>query len=344
MTTGRHSVTVGGNPMPKNRAFLRIAVLISGLLVSFLPAALRAESVFVTIGSGDLTGVYFPVGLTLSKRINAKRSVYGIRASAESTKGSVFNLNAVAAGHLEFGLAQSDIQHQAVSGTGAWATKGPLKDLRAVFSLHSESVCLVAAADSGIRSRADLKGKKVNLGNPGSGQHQNAVDALRAAGLDPKRDIIPETVPAADAPILLQDRRIDAFFCTVGHPSKTLRNAVSGGLKVRFIPIVGPGIDALLLRRPYYRKMTVPIRRFYPGAEGPDTVDTFGVIATLCTASEVSDFVVYAVTREVFDSLETFKREHPALTDLTRSGMLEGLSAPLHPGAMRYYRETGLMR
>ena len=321
-----------------------IACLVAGLILPTGSAELQAETIFVTIGSGDFTGVYFPAGLTIAKMLNKKRNLYGIRAAVESTPGSVFNLNAIMAGYLEFGLVQADKQYQAVNGLAEWAKNGPQKELRAVFSLHHESVTLVAAEDAGISTIADLRGKRVNLGNPGSGQHRNAIDALKAVGLDPKRDIFPQEVKAFKAPALLIDNRIDAFFCTVGHPSETIQLASSGQRKVRIIPISGPGIDKLVADNQFYIKTTIPVQRLYPNLEDSMDVITFGVIATLCTASRLPANLVYTVTKEVFENLDGFRRQHPALVDLTKEGMLEGLSAPLHPGALKYYKEAGLMK
>jgi TRAP transporter TAXI family solute receptor len=320
-----------------------IVCFVTGLIFNAAPAELQAETVFITIGSGDFSGVYFPVGLTIAKMINNKRNVYGIRATVESTRGSVFNLNAIMAAYLEFGLAQSDIQYQAVMGLGEWVKKGPQNELRAVFSIHPESLCLVAAVDAGIKTMADLKGKRINLGNPGSGQYLNSIDALQAAGLNPKSDIYAEKAKAFEAPVLLQDRRIDAFFCTVGHPSETLQNATSGERKVRFIPITGPGVDQMVADHNYYTQTTVPVPQFYPGAENPEDVKTFGVIATLCTSTKMPDPVVYAITKEVFDNFAQFKRQHPAFRDLTKEDMLKGLTALLHRGAIKYFKEAGLL-
>jgi TRAP transporter TAXI family solute receptor len=330
--------------MKKKMIISVIFCFINGLMFNAAPAMLQAETSFVTIGSGDFTGVYFPTGLTIAKMINKKRSHSGIRATVESTRGSVFNLNAIMAGYLEFGLAQSDIQYQAVKGLAEWAKKGPQKELRAVFSIHHESVCLVAAVDADINTLTDLKGKKVNLGNPGSGQYQNAIDALQTAGINPKNDIDAERVKAAEAPILLQENRIDAFFCTVGHPSETLQNATTGDRKVRFIPITGPAIDQMVADKNFYTKTRIPVAQFYPDAQDAVDVKTFGVMATLCTSSNISDHVVYTITKEVFDNFVEFKRQHPALGDLTKEDMLKGLTAPVHPGATKYFKEVGLMQ
>jgi hypothetical protein len=330
--------------MKKKMNIAVIVCFVTGLMFNAAPAMLQAEIAFVTIGSGDFSGVYFPTGLTIAKMINTSHSQLGIRATVKSTRGSVFNLNAIMAGYLEFGLAQSDIQYEAVKGLTAWAKKGPQRELRAVFSIHHESVCLVAAVDADINAITDLKGKKVNIGNPDAGHYQNAIDALRAVGLRPRQDIDAEKAEASEAPILLQEKRIDAFFFTVGHPSEILQNATSAERKVRFIPIAGSDIDQLVAEQNYYVETTVPVAKFYPGAQNSGDVKTFGVIATLCTSSTIPDHVVYTITKEVFDNFTEFQRQHPALEILTKEGMLKGLTAPLHPGAEKYFKEVGLMQ
>lgn len=315
------------------------------LLFSYAnPSDLQSGEVFITIGSGDVSGVYFPAGLAIARILNKERRNHGIRATVEATAASVFNLNAIIAGYLEFGLAQADKQYQAVHGLAEWKDKGPQQDLMAVFSVHHESVTLVAAVDAGINSLGDLKGKRVNLGNPGSGQHQNAIDILQAVGIDPKRSIYPQEVEASDATTLLMDNLIDAFFCTVGHPSQTVQTASSGKRKIQIIPISGPAIDKLVSDNQFYTKTTISVRKFYPGVVGPADVDTFGVIGTLNTSSKVAADVVYRVTKEVFENFHTFRSSHPALRDLTKRGMLKGLHAPFHSGALQYFRESGLIK
>ncbi|MBU1170045.1 MAG: TAXI family TRAP transporter solute-binding subunit [Proteobacteria bacterium] len=294
---------------------------------------------FVTIGTGGITGVYYPTGGAIAKIVNKKRDEYGLRCTVESTGGSVFNVNAVLSGDLEFGVVQSDRQFQAINGQKEWQDAGPQTNLRAVFSLHPEAVTLLAAVDSGIKTFEDLKGKKVNIGNPGSGQRENSIDALEASGMDYTKDIIAESVKAAEAPGLLQDNRLDAFFYTVGHPSGAFKEATSGRRKTLFIAI--PHTDELIKKFPYYAKAFIPVSQ-YPGAENTEDTLTFGVKATLVTSAAVPDSVVYAITKEVFENIDEFKGLHPAFQDLTREGMLEGLSAPIHPGAMKYYKEVGL--
>jgi TRAP transporter TAXI family solute receptor len=312
------------------------------LFAGLAPPTVQAKTTFVTIGTGGITGVYYPTGGAIAKMVNQKRKEYGIRATVESTGGSVFNVNAIMSGDLEFGVVQSDRQFQAMKGMAEWADKGPQEELRAVFSIHPESVTLVASVDSGIEKVGDLKGKRVNIGNPGSGQLQNSIDALSAVGLNPDTDIEAERVKAAEAPGLLQDGRIDAFFYTVGHPSGAIKEATAGATKVRLVHIDAPGIQELIAEKPYYAVSKIPAGA-YPGAvNGDEDVTTFGVKATFVTSAKVPDEVVYAITKEVFDNFEDFKKLHPAYQVLTKEGMLDGLSAPIHDGAMKYYKEAGL--
>ncbi len=309
--------------------------------IGIAPSRVDAKTRFVTIGTGGITGVYYPTGGAISKMINDQRKTYNIRCTVESTAGSVFNVNAVMGGDLDFGIVQSDRQYQAINGKAEWKAAGPQKDLRAVFSIHPEAVTLVAAQDAGIKTINDLRSKRVNIGNPGSGQRQNAIDALSAVGIDYQKDLHAEQVKASEAAGLLQDGRIDAFFYTVGHPSGSIKEATAGNRKVRIIPITDT--KALLDRFPYYTQATIPIK-FYPGTDNQEDIPTFGVKATLITSSRVPDEMVYAVTKEVFENLDEFKKLHPAYEVLTSQGMLQGLSAPIHPGAMKYYKGAGLLK
>jgi len=329
----------------KKALIFGLAIVIGiALCVVFAPSPVQAGTKFVTIGTGGITGVYYPTGGAIAKIVNKKRKEYGIRATVESTGGSVFNVNAIMSGDLEFGVVQSDRQYQAINGLAEWEGN-PQKDLRAVFSIHPESVTLVASVDSGIKTIKDLKGKRVNIGNPGSGQLQNSIDALTAVGINYETDITAEGVKAAEAPGLLQDGRLDAFFYTVGHPSGAIKEATAGATKVLIVPITGEGIDKLIQEKPYYAKSVIPVKKNYPGAANTeDTVESFGVKATFVTSAKVPDEIVYAVTKEVFENFDEFKKLHPAYDVLTKEGMLQGLSAPIHPGAMKYYKEAGLMK
>ena len=324
----------------KKALLLTVAIVFGlALMMGGAPADVQAKPTFVTIGTGGITGVYYPTGGAIAKMVNAKRKEYGIRATVESTGGSAFNINAVMAGDLEFGVAQSDRQYQAYNGTEEWAGK-PQKDLRAVFSIHAETVDLIVSVDSGINTIQDLKGKRVNIGNFGSGFRQNAIDALEANGLNYETDFIAENIAAPEAPGLIQDGRLDAAFYTVGHPSGYYKEATAGKTKVKFIPI--PNADKIVAKYPYYAKAKTLMANYPGAANTEDAVETFGVKATFVTSANVPDEVVYAITKEVFDNFDQFVKLHPAYAGLTKEDMLTGLSAPIHPGAMKYYKEAGL--
>ncbi|MDM8552393.1 TAXI family TRAP transporter solute-binding subunit [Desulfobacterales bacterium HSG2] len=293
------------------------------------------------IGTGDIDGVYYPMGGAIASVVNSSYNVHGNRCVVESTLGSVFNVNAVLNNDLEFGIAQSDTQYDAVHGLAEWDTAGPRHDLRALFSLHPESVILIAADDANINSIKDLSGKKVNIGHTGSGYHQNAVDALEAFGIDYETDLTATEEELTEAFKLIQDGDIDAFFYTVGHPSSVIAAVLADRRNVHIVPISGPEIDDLIQTKPYYSKTVIPIN-LYPGATNTTDVETFGLKATFVTSARVSEETVYEITKEVFENFDTLISMVPAAQGLTAENMLEGSSAPVHNGAMKYYQEAGL--
>lgn len=298
------------------------------------------ETRFVTIGTGGVTGLYYPTGGAISRMLNKKFKEFRIKATVESTSGSVFNINAVLQGDMEFGIAQSDRQYQAYHGHAEWSESGPQQDLRAVFSIHAEPITLVVSESSGIQQIDDLRGRRINLGNPGSGQLQNSKDVLTAAGLS-EQDVMAEYVKAVEAPGLLQDERLDGFFYTVGHPNGNIKEATSGRIRVYIVPIQGNGIDEMVSEYPYYARALIP-HAFYPRALNREDIETIGVKATFVTSKNVDVELVYALAKVVFENLDDFKSLHPAYEYLTRQNMLEGLTAPVHRGALRYYAEVGL--
>ena len=317
-------------------ALAAIALAVTGIT----PVTATAATKYLTIGTGGVTGVYYPTGGAIARIVNKKKDEYGMRLTVESTGGSVFNINAIMEGDLEFGVVQSDRQYQAFNGSpdSEWDGK-PQKNLRALFSVHPESITLCAAVDAGINSVMDLKGKRVNIGNPGSGQRQNSIDALTALGIDYEKDIQAESLKAAEAPGMLQDGRLDAFFYTVGHPSGAFKEATSGTRKVQFIEVKLPA--SFYEKFSYYAPSVVPVMGTYPGAANKSDVASFGVKATFVTSSKVEDKYVYGLVKEIFENFDDFKKLHPAYAVLTKENMLQGLSAPLHPGALKYYKEMG---
>lgn len=299
----------------------------------------KKQTEFVSIGTGSATGVYYPAGSAIAEIVNKNTATHGINASATNTKGSVANINQLLSGALQFGIAQSDAQFNAVKGLSQWEGK-PQEKLRFVFSLHPEAVTLVAADDAGINSLADLKGKRVNLGEPGSGTRGNAEAVFKTAGIALDELGKAESLSAKESPRFIQDNRIDAFFYTVGHPAGAIEEATSGTRALKFISITG--MDDLLKQYPYFRETTIDVSA-YPRAKG-ENAKTFGFITTLVTSSDVSEDVVYNLVKAVFENLDTYKSKHPALKNLDPANMIKGGTAPMHPGAERYFKEAGLIK
>jgi TRAP transporter TAXI family solute receptor len=293
----------------------------------------------LTIGTGAIGGNYNITGQAIAKIVNKNQEVHGFRLQDKYSSGSVSNINAIVAGDIEFGVAQADRQYQAFNGLAEWKGKGPQKDLRAVFSLHTESVTLVAGSDSGINTIHDLKGKRVDIGLPGSGTRQNSIDAFDAAGIEWEKDIEVYEEKLDVRLNMLIHSKLDAFFHTVGHPSQDIKFATFSVRGVRFIPLVN--IEKILSTSRYYTKSFIPVE-LYPLADNKKDVETIGVKATLLTSAKVSDDIVYAVTKAVFDDLESLGNYAPILKAVRKENMLEGLTAPIHPGALRYYNEIGL--
>ena len=303
-------------------------------------SAATAQQTFISIGTGGVTGVYYPAGGAICRLVNRDRKEHGIRCGVESTGGSIFNINAIRSGELEFGVAQSDWQYHAYNGTSRFAEAGPFKELRAVFSLHPEPFTVVARADAGVKNFEDLKGKRVNIGNPGSGQRGTMDVVLAAMGWTTGDFAVASELPPAEQALALCDNNIDAMVYTVGHPSGAIQEATTSCDSV-LVNVTGPAIDKLVADNPFYRVATIPGGMYRGNA---DDVTTFGVGATFVTSAAVPDEVVYQVTKAIFENLDQFKGLHPALANLDPKQMIsDGNSAPLHAGAERYYREAGLL-
>lgn len=318
-----------------------LAALSLGFVMTVSSAAISAETTFVTIGTGGVTGVYYPTGGAIARLVNKGKKEHGIRSSVESTGGSVYNLNAIASGELEMGVAQSDWQYHAYNGTSKFADKGPNKDLRAVFSVHPEPFTVVARTDSGIKNFADLKGKRVNVGNPGSGQRGTMEVLMGALGWEMGDFKLASELKPAEQSQALCDNKIDAFVYTVGHPNGSIKEATTSCDAV-IVNVTGPEVEKLVAENPYYRMATIP-GGMYRGTDEDAT--TFGVGATFVSSAKVPENVIYVVVKSVFENFEDFKKLHPAFGVLKKEEMVkDGLSAPLHDGAAKYYKEAGLIQ
>ena len=325
----------------KKALIITIAIVFGFTLLTLTPSTAQAESKFVTIGTGGVTGVYYPTGGAICRLVNKTRKEHGIRCSVESTGGSVYNLNTIAAGELDMGVAQSDWQYHAYNGTSKFKEKGPNKDLRAVFSVHPEPFTVVARADSGIKKFQQLKGKRVNIGNPGSGQRGTMEVVMAALGWTKKDFKLASELKSAEQSQALCDNKVDAMVFTVGHPSGSIKEATTSCDSV-IVEVAGPEIDKLVKENDYYRTATVPGGMY----RGTDTdTKTFGVGATFVTSAKVPENVIYYVVKAVFENFDEFKKLHPAFANLKKEEMIkDGLSAPLHAGAAKYYKEAGLMK
>jgi len=321
--------------------------LVTGLAASAVLAlafsaapTFAADQKFVTIGTGGVTGVYYPTGGAICRLVNKTRKEHGIRCSVESTGGSVYNLNTIAAGELDMGVAQSDWQYHAYNGTSKFAKKGPNKKLRAVFSVHPEPFTVVARADSGIKDFMDMKGKRVNIGNPGSGQRGTMEVLMEAVGWTKKDFKLASELKSSEQSKALCDNKIDAMVFTVGHPSGSIKEATTSCDAV-MVSVTGPEVDKLVADNDYYRAATIPGGMY----RGTDTdTPTFGVGATFVSSTDVPEDVIYNVVKAVFENFDQFQKLHPAFKNLKKEEMIkDGLSAPLHDGAVKYYKEAGLM-
>jgi len=315
-----------------------LALAAGAMLAMGGAGATAAEQRFISVGTGGVTGVYYPAGGAVCRLVNKDRKKHGIRCSVESTGGSVDNVNMIRAGELDFGVVQSDVQHNAYHGSGSAREAGAFEKLRAVFSLHPEPFTVVARADSGIRNFTDLQGKRVNVGNPGSGQRDTMEVLMKALGWSMSDFEVASELKSSEQARALCDNEIDAMVFTVGHPNGSLKEATASCDAV-MVAVTGAAVDELVSDNAYYRKATIP-GGMYRGSGGD--VGTFGVGATLVSSSDVSADVVYVVVAAVFENLDQFKKLHPAFETLDEKEMVEdGLSAPLHEGAVRYYTERG---
>lgn len=324
----------------KQQRSLRLALAGAALALSLPAAPALAQQKFMTIGTGGVTGVYYAAGGAICRLVNKDRAKHGIRCSVESTGGSVFNVNTIKAGELDLGFAQSDVQFNAFKGVGQFKDAA-YADLRAVFSVHPEPFTVLARKEAGIKTFADFKGKRFNVGNPGSGTRASMEELLGAMGWKLGDFSLASELKADEHGPALCDGKIDGFFYAVGHPSANIQDpTTSCGAKL--VSITGPAVDKLVADKPYYAKATIPAG-LYPN--NPEAAQTYGVLATVVASSKAPADTVYQVVKAVFDNFDEFKKLHPALATLTPEAMVKnGLSAPLHEGAAKYYKEKGWIK
>ena len=313
------------------------AAVVAGALMT-APIATAQE--FISIGTGGVTGVYYPTGGAICRLVNKSRKEHGIRCAVESTGGSVYNINTIKGGELEFGVAQSDWQYHAFNGTSKFEGDAAFPGIRAVMSVHPEPFTLIVRGDSGITGFEDLKGKRVNVGNPGSGQRATMEVVMDAFGIGMDDLALATEYKGSEMAKQLCDGNIDAMIYTIGHPAAAIKEATTT-CDASLVSVTGEPIDKLVADNPFYRVATIP-GGMYKGTDSETT--TFGVGATFVTSADVSEDVVYVVAKSVMENIDDFRGLHPAFANLDPAEMVkDGLSAPLHPGAEKAYKELGLM-
>jgi TRAP transporter TAXI family solute receptor len=314
-------------------------VLVGAMLLAASPSS--AQQKFVTIGTGGVTGVYYAVGGAICRLMNKDRKTHGIRCSVESTGGSAYNVNTIKAGELDFGMTQSDVQYNAYKGLGPFKEGGAFTEERAVFSVHPEPFTVLVRPESGITKFEDVKGKRFNVGNPGSGTRSSMDELLAALGWKISDFALASELKADEHGPALCDNKIDGFFYGVGHPSANIQDPTTT-CGAKLVSITGPAVDKLLAEKPYYAKATIPAGLY---KNNPQATETYGVLATLVTSASVPEETVYQLTRAVFENFNEFKSLHPAFAALEPEKMVkDGISVPLHPGAAKYYKEKGWLK
>lgn len=311
--------------------------------VSFLMFADEslAATKYVSIGTGSITGVYYPAGGAICRLINRGRKEHGIRCSVESTGGSVSNLNAIRNGGIDFGIVQSDWQYHAYKGTGFFADQKPFKELRSVFSLYTETFTIAVLEKSGIKKIDEIVGKRVNFGPQGSGMNATMEVLMEVKGWTKASFAAINYLQPAEQPKALCEGKIDVMIYAAGNPNGVLQEAAQT-CKVRILSIDRETIDKLIKSNSFYAQAVIP-GGVYAG--NPNSIDTFGVKASVVTSEKASADVVYNMTKAVFENFDNLKTLHPVFSSLKKESMVkEGNSAPIHPGAMKYFKEAGLLK
>jgi TRAP transporter TAXI family solute receptor len=322
------------------------------LLVLFLGLATAGEArcagQIVVVGTAPVAGTYYPTGGALCRQVNEARAQHGLHCLVESTDGSEDNLRRLRAGGLDIALVQSDWQYYSArrpaspSGQGTGGAGGPVEEaggeLRAVFSLHAQPFTILASPESDIAELADLKGKRLNLGPAGSAQRAAGEALIEALGWQ-KADLAEVVELAADAQVeALCSGRIDAFLMPIGHPNG-LVGAATDRCRARLVPVEGEAVDLLLASWPFYSRAAIPGGTYIAN---PGTVPSFGLRATLVTTQRLPEETVYWLVRSLFERIDAFRSQHPALALLDPKAMVsKGNTLALHRGALRYYRERG---
>lgn len=319
-------------------------ILASTLLAIFpgifvQPTAAAAEQRFVTIGTGGVTGVYYPSGGATCKIVNRSRSEHGVRCSVETTFGSIANIEKLRRGEIDFGYVQSDWQHHAYFGTSVFEERGAFDDLRSIFSLHSEVATIVVRQESSYHSVNDLKGARVNIGAAGSGSAaswKTLVGYLDWSAGDRAHFSELGTSELAEA---LCEGEIDAYFALIGHPAGLIEETQQK-CDARVFGVDEVAVDGLLQDAPYYMPADIPAGLY--GLKEP--IQSYGAVATFVTSARMPDDIVATMLTALVDNFESFQKLHPALNGLKLEDMASGdMAAPIHPGAKDFFLKRGIL-
>lgn len=322
---------------------LSLAAAVTGIVLGATAFSTQAvaDQKFITIGTGGQTGVYYVVGQSVCRMVNRNSDEHGVRCNAPSTGGSVANVNGMKSGELDMGVVQSDVHYRAYNGEANFEEGGAWSEMRSVFTMHGEPLTVVARANAGIAEFSDLKGKRVNIGNPGSGQRNTMDVVMNAMGWTVNDFALASQLDAAEQASALADNNIDAMVYVVGHPNGSIQEATTT-VDAKLVSVTGAEIDQLVDAYPYYTRSVIP-GGLYRGND--EDVPTFGVAATFVSHAGVDEDTVYHTVKAVFENFDRFKRLHPAFANLNEADMIaDGLTAPIHDGAMRYYVERGWMQ
>ena len=287
----------------------------------------------MTMGTGGTSGTYYAFGGVLGQYI---KNNAGIDVTVVSTDGSKANIESIAAGDYQLGTVQSDVMAYAWSGTRSFETNGAIDSFRVVAGLYAESVQLITM-DPAIKSVADLAGKSVSIGAPGSGVYFNAMDVLTAAGLT-LDDIQPQYLSFGDSTDGLKDGKIQAAFIVAGAPTPAITELCTTN-SAYLVPIDGDIAATLMADSPYYTAYTIPAGTYNGQTEDVITVT---VKATLIVSADASEADVYAITAAIFDNIDAITVEHAKGAELSLENATTGMAAPFHAGAAKYFAEKGI--
>jgi TRAP transporter TAXI family solute receptor len=291
----------------------------------------KPENVFVTIATGGSSGAYFALGGAISNQLNQK--VEGINSSVQSTGASAVNATLLGTEKVELAFAMNDVVSYAYTGTEVFKEKGKVENLRGIAALYPNFVQLVTVEKTGIKEVSDLKGKRVGVGAPGSGTEVNARQILKAHGIT-YDDIKADYLSYAEAIEQMKNGAVDAAFLTSGLPNSTIMDLATTQ-DVKIVPIRKEAVENLGKEYPFYASEVIPAGTY----DNEEDVETAAVQTLLVTRADLSDDLVYNITKTIFENLDALRETHSAANSIKLESVRKGMPIPLHPGAEKYFNE-----